>query len=176
MSISRRQFLKLSCCSMAAASVANGLTRFGLVNSTVNAATDYKALVCVFLFGGNDANNMIIPYDTPRYLLYEKGRAGLVIPRNQLYAITTASGGQYGLHPKLTRMSQLYGSKQLALLANTGVTPRRSSQGQRNGCLPRKPALPSGPAERMADRDRCRSTGKRMGRPPRGPTASPGRQ
>ena len=63
----RRDFLKTTCCSAAAGFAAASFSRFGLVNALAQNATDYKALVCVFLFGGNDSNNMVIPYDTAGY-------------------------------------------------------------------------------------------------------------
>ena len=50
--------------------VSAGLRPFGALNSLAQSATDYKALVCVFLFGGNDANNTLIPFDTTGYANY----------------------------------------------------------------------------------------------------------
>ena len=61
---SRRDFLRLACCSAATASIVGGLSKFGLV-SAMAGGTDYKALVCIFNFGGNDSNNFIVPIDTP---------------------------------------------------------------------------------------------------------------
>ena len=55
---------------------------------------DYKALVCVFLFGGNDANNMIIPYDTAGYTNYAKLRANLALPQGSLLPIQPKSQGR----------------------------------------------------------------------------------
>jgi uncharacterized protein (DUF1501 family) len=122
MSISRREFMRLSCYSLAAASVANGLTRLGLINSTVHAATDYKALVCVFLFGGNDSNNMIVPYDSAAYANYASLRSGLALPHTSLLPVAPATGGvNYGLHPAFKNMQGLFNQQKLALLANTGV-------------------------------------------------------
>ena len=66
----RREFLKTTCCSAAAGFAAASFSRFGLVNALAQTTTDYKALVCVFLFGGNDSNNMVIPYDTAGYNAY----------------------------------------------------------------------------------------------------------
>ncbi|MFZ1132048.1 MAG: twin-arginine translocation signal domain-containing protein, partial [Terriglobales bacterium] len=69
----RRDFLKTSCCT-AAGVAATSFSRFGLMNAYAQ-GTDYKALVCIFLFGGNDANNMIIPYDKAGYMNYQSLRA-----------------------------------------------------------------------------------------------------
>jgi len=58
----RRGFLKTTCCTAAAGVAAASFGRLGLVNALAQTSQDYKALVCIFLFGGTDANNMIIPY------------------------------------------------------------------------------------------------------------------
>ena len=58
----RRQFLK-GCCVLGAAGMASQLERLGMVTAHAQGAADYKALVCIFLFGGNDANNTIVPID-----------------------------------------------------------------------------------------------------------------
>ena len=71
----RRGFLRTGCCAAAGVAAAS-FTRLGLVNAFAQ-GTDYKALVCVFLFGGNDANNMIVPYSSSDYANYAKIRAGL---------------------------------------------------------------------------------------------------
>ena len=64
MSASRRQFIRRTCCTAAALGVASSFSRFGLINALAQATGQYRALVCIFLFGGNDANNMIVPYDS----------------------------------------------------------------------------------------------------------------
>src|SRR5882762_8990228 len=67
MSESRRKFLKTSVCGLTGAAMFASLDKFNLVNAMVQqqteAAADYKALVCIFLSGGSDCNNMVIPYD-----------------------------------------------------------------------------------------------------------------
>ena len=64
MAFSRRDFLKRTCCTAAAGFAAASFNRFGLVNALAQSAQDYKALVCVFLFGGNDSNNMVVPFSS----------------------------------------------------------------------------------------------------------------
>ena len=54
-------------------------------------ASSYKALVCVFLFGGNDANNTLIPFDTTGYGNYSTIRGPLAIAQNQLLQLTAAA-------------------------------------------------------------------------------------
>src|SRR6185295_7380222 len=67
MSESRRKFLKTSVCGLTGAAMLASMDKFNLVNAMVQekteTATDYKALVCIFLNGGSDGNNMVIPYD-----------------------------------------------------------------------------------------------------------------
>jgi len=58
----RRSFIR--CAALAATGNAIGLRPFGALNALAQSASDYKALVCVFLYGGNDANNTFVPYDT----------------------------------------------------------------------------------------------------------------
>jgi uncharacterized protein (DUF1501 family) len=62
MRTNRRTFI--NCASLAAAGNILGLRPFGALNALAQTASNYKALVCVFLFGGNDANNTLIPFDT----------------------------------------------------------------------------------------------------------------
>ena len=64
----RRDFLK-SCCSLGTTAVAANLTRLGLLSANAQGTSDYKALVCVFFFGGNDSNNMIVPIDLLKPIL-----------------------------------------------------------------------------------------------------------
>ena len=85
---SRRDFVRLACCSAATASLVAGMSKFGLVSALAQGATDYKALVCIFLFGGNDANNMIVPIDAQGYANYQTIRANLAL------AVRTKGTGQ----------------------------------------------------------------------------------
>jgi len=107
---SRRQFLRDSACGLTAAAFVSSLDRFGLVNAMVQqqpeVATDYKALVCIFLSGGTDCNNMIVPLDS-EYNTYATVRgvppngAGLALPSSTLIPINAANR-QFGFHPNLS--------------------------------------------------------------------------
>ena len=79
----RRDFVRLACCSAATASLVSGLSKFGLVSALAQGTTDYKALVCIFMFGGNDSNNMIVPLGSP-YASYQGIRANLALPQASL--------------------------------------------------------------------------------------------
>ena len=84
MAFSRRDFLKRSCCTAAAGFAAASFNRFGLVNALAQSAQDYKALVCIFLFGGNDSNNMIVPMSSSGYASYQQVRSVLALPQASL--------------------------------------------------------------------------------------------
>ncbi len=138
--MSRRDFLKNTCCTAAAGVAAANFSRLGLINAMAQSSQDYKALVCVFMYGGNDANNMIVPFDTAGYANYAKIRAGLALPQNQLLAVTPPSiGTPFGFHPRLPEMQQLFTNKRLALLANVGTLVQPTTRDQyanRQGALP----------------------------------------
>lgn len=83
---------------------------------------DYKALVCVFLIGGNDSNNMIVPVDTAGYANYAKVRGDLALPQAGLLPLQESGGVlRYGLHASLPGMQGLWGSGNLAVVANVGT-------------------------------------------------------
>src|SRR5579859_3224979 len=130
-SLSRRDFMRLSCCSAAGAALATGIGRFGLVNAYAQGPT-YKALVCIFLFGGNDGNNTVIPFDTAGYAAYLAGRGDstannqlLGLPQGALLPITPGANSQpysaFALHPQMPAIQNLYNSGKVALVANVGT-------------------------------------------------------
>ena len=121
MTQSRREFLRQSSCGLTAAALISGFERFGLINALAQ-ANDYKALVCIFLFGGNDSNNMVIPYDD--YATYASVRASgatVQIPLSSLLTIIPPSArSRFGLHPSLTGLHELWTMQKLAILCNAG--------------------------------------------------------
>jgi uncharacterized protein (DUF1501 family) len=135
----RRDFLKLGLRSLFAIGAASVVGRLSHVSALAQSTcpTDYKALVCVFLFGGNDANNTVIPITTSNpintYTNYATLRGGLALPEASLNMIGTSKGDQYGLHGSLKELANLYNSnKNVALLANVGslVNPLTKAQYQ----------------------------------------------
>ena len=90
---------------------------------------EYRALVCVFLQGGNDSNNIVVPNYDEGYNQYAAARQaqGLAIPRANLLPITppSMSGQVYGLHPSLTPLHTLWNEGKMAVVCNVGslVTP-----------------------------------------------------
>ena len=127
MQVTRREFLLHTghAClgyALGAAAFTAGVDRFGLINAFAQ-GTDYRALVCVFLAGGNDGNNTVIPATTTEYAAYANVRSasGLAIPLNSLLQITPASiGSAFGLHPSLAGLHELWDSQRLAVVANVG--------------------------------------------------------
>lgn len=127
---SRRDFMRLSCCSAAGAALVGGLSKFGLVSAMAQGATDYKSLVCIFLFGGNDSNNVIVPIDT-RYAAYQQARANIALPQGQLLPLQTGSQAIYGLHPNMPEMQGFFNNqKTLAVLANVGTLVQPTTKAQ----------------------------------------------
>src|SRR3979490_1219934 len=105
----RRQFIRqCACAALGTTSIASTIWNLRAVRAatanSLGAATDFKALVCLFLYGGNDANNLIIPSDTTDYNAYAAARQALAIPQSSLLPITPATysdGRTFGLHPSL---------------------------------------------------------------------------
>jgi uncharacterized protein (DUF1501 family) len=119
MSINRRSLIRYA--SLAAGGHLAGLRPFGVLNAFAQAAPtqNYKALVCIFLFGGNDANNTLVPFDSVGYGNYASLRGPLALPQNQLLQLASLPG--YGLHPNLPEVQQLIDSGAGALVANVGT-------------------------------------------------------
>src|SRR5215469_12080356 len=121
---SRRDLLRYGACGLLGrAAFVSGFDRFSLVSAMAAPAppTNYKALVCIFLFGGNDSNNTIVSIDN--YATYSNKRGNLAISQAQLLPISPASGGNYALHPSMTKLQALFsqGVSPLAVLCNVGT-------------------------------------------------------
>jgi uncharacterized protein (DUF1501 family) len=124
----RRDLLRLACCSAAGASLVSGLSKFGLVSALAQGTTDYKALVCIFMFGGNDSNNMLVPTDA-RYTQYLQARSVLALPQSQLLPLQVNGQSIYGLHPNMPEMQGYFNSqKSLAIVANVGTLVQPTTQ------------------------------------------------
>jgi len=113
------------------AALATQMSHFGLVSAlaqksadTDQAGDDYKALVCVFLNGGNDSNNMVVPKYNAGYAEYSAARTpqGLALRQDDLLSITPPSMGlEFGLHPSMTELHQLWQQNRLAVVCNVGT-------------------------------------------------------
>jgi len=124
----RRDMLRLACCSAAGASLVSGLSKLGLVSALAQGTTDYKALVCIFMFGGNDSNNMLVPTDS-RYTQYLQARSVLALPQSQLLPLQMNGQSIYGLHPNMPEMQGYFNNqKSLAIIANVGTLVQPTTQ------------------------------------------------
>jgi uncharacterized protein (DUF1501 family) len=112
----RRQWLRLGGASLAGAFGVGGLT--ALLQNPVRAQADsYRALVCVFLYGGNDGQNMVVPTDLTRYNQYAGVRQALALPRSSLVPLT---GTDLGLHPSMTALEPICSAQKIASVVNVG--------------------------------------------------------
>jgi uncharacterized protein (DUF1501 family) len=137
MGVNRRSFIRYA--ALTAAGNAAGLRPFGALNSLAQSATDYKALVCVFLFGGNDANNTLVPFDTTGYGNYAAIRGPLALPQTGTGSlIQLAQAPNFSLNPNLPEMATLFDSKVAALVTNVGtlVAPITKAQYKSGAAVP----------------------------------------
>src|SRR3984893_8443835 len=137
--ITRRSLLRFGAGSLGILGASGRLSRLGLLNAQVVTPTpNYKAMVCIFLFGGNDGNNLIVPIQTglQNYSNYFGVRVNtLGLPSNSLAQIAAPSGDVYGFLPSLAPLQALYQQKVLSILANVGtllkpITKQQYQQGQ----------------------------------------------
>jgi uncharacterized protein (DUF1501 family) len=129
--LSRRAFIRqAACAAVGTAAMTSAIRDLRFMNAAVAQTniSDYKALVCIFLGGGNDSNNLIIPTDLTAYNNYAAIRTpvlalpmgavpGAVLPISPLNPGTPS----YGLHPSLVGMQNLFNQGKLAVLFNTGT-------------------------------------------------------
>jgi uncharacterized protein (DUF1501 family) len=114
---SRRGFIRAGAATVGSLA----LRPFGVLPALAQSSANYKALVCVFLFGGNDANNMIVPMDDPTFTAYTSARAALALPTTGLTStVYSTSGAPYAFHKALPDLASLFTSKELAVVANLG--------------------------------------------------------
>jgi uncharacterized protein (DUF1501 family) len=113
---SRRGFIKIGAASVGTMA----LRPFGLLPTLAQSGPDYRALVCVFLFGGNDSNNTIVPLDDTNYKAYQSIRGTLGLPTSAMVQVQSVSGAPYGFHALLPEVASLFSSKELAVVANVG--------------------------------------------------------
>lgn len=123
MSMNRRRALA-SMAGISGAGALGGLAAL-LPREARTAGEDYRALVVVWLDGGNDGHNVLIPNDDASYAEYKAGRGALAIARDRLSALSApVSGRRYALHPSLAPLAPLYDQGRLAFLANVGLLER----------------------------------------------------
>lgn len=128
--MNRRQFLANS--GAVATLAATPGTTYAQFVGTGAPFNDYRALVCVFLFGGNDSFNMVVPRSDAEYGVYANARNELAVAQADLLAIDPliSDGVQYGLHPSMASLKQLFDTESAAIVANIGplVEPTTKDQ------------------------------------------------
>jgi len=124
---SRRHFLR-----MGAFATAAGFSRFGMMNALAQTASDYKALVCIFLFGGNDSHNMVVPQSQNAYNAYTAIRGSLALPDGnaKLLPITAKDGTPYAVTDGLASIQPLWAQQKLAVVANVGMLVQPTTRTQ----------------------------------------------
>ena len=122
----RRNFLTHTC-GMGVAAATTSSTLLSLAFARQASAhehgnSDYKALVCIMLAGGNDSYNMLVPYDQDQYDEYLTFRTDLALPRESLLALPENSEGRtYGFHAGMTELADLYREGEVAIINNVGT-------------------------------------------------------
>jgi uncharacterized protein (DUF1501 family) len=131
-SASRRAFLqRASALSVAGVAAPWALNLAALAEAAAANAGDYKALVCVFLYGGNDYANTLVPYDATSYALYQQQRPTLAYARSSLDATALAPASapvdragfahQYALAPELAPLLPLFNGGKMGVMLNVGT-------------------------------------------------------
>jgi uncharacterized protein (DUF1501 family) len=119
---SRREFLRDAIRSVSAVGALGALGKFGEMNAIAAGSSGYQALVCIFLSGGNDGHNTVIPITTAQqgFSVYQSARGALGLAQSSLLPIHNGSD-VYGLHPQLVEIQGLYNAGNAAVLANVGM-------------------------------------------------------
>jgi len=152
--LTRRQFIRqAACAAVGTAAMTSAIRDLRFMNAAVAQSNlnDYKALVCIFLSGGNDSNNLIIPTIQSEYDNYAAIRTDVLAiplsggpPTNVVIPISpqNSDGHNYGLHPACPELAALFADEKLAILFNTGtlVFPMTAAQ-YKAGILQRPPQL-----------------------------------
>ena len=120
----RRMFIRqAACAALGASGLLSTISDLRKLSAATATTGDYKALVCLFLYGGNDANNVLIPTDPAAYNIYAGARGNLAIPQQSLLPLTlnVGDGRNYGFHPSLPEMANLFNQGKLTLVTNVGT-------------------------------------------------------
>ncbi len=152
--LTRREFIRqAACAAVGTAALTSAVRDLRFMNAAVAQSNinDYKALVCIFMAGGNDSNNLIIPTIQSEYDKYASIRTPVLAiplsggPANQLVQPVTSlnpDGHDYGFHPACPQFVTLFNEGKLAALFNTGtlVYPTTRTQYQ-NSTFAKPPQL-----------------------------------
>lgn len=135
--LSRRGFLgESACAALGSTSVMSTLLNLKMANNAVAAGlppdpNDRKSLVCIYLHGGIDSFNFLVPRDATRYAEYATARTNLALPNGELLPLTQGANGDgqdYGLNPATTELQELFNGiggnaadRRLSFISNIGT-------------------------------------------------------
>lgn len=134
--VSRREFLRdTSCSAMGSATLLSTLLNLKMANNAAAAGLgpgdDCRTIVCIYLFGGIDSFNLIVPTDSARYADYQASRGNLALPGNTLLPLNQTAGGDglpYGVHPAAGPIQEMFNglggndaNRRLAFISNVGT-------------------------------------------------------
>lgn len=138
---SRRDFLKQVGITVLGTTVGtvfrlNAMNAAFLNSSAAETCDDYKALVCFFQTGGNDSFNMLVPRGDPEYAEYALTRSNQALAQNTILPINplTSDGKEYGLHPSMSNIQDLFNNQKLSFVSNIGslIVPTTKEQYENN--------------------------------------------
>ncbi len=141
MDLSRRAFMaRASALSLAGSATPFVMNLSAIGEAAAATASDYKALVCVFMYGGNDYANTLVPYDPTQYASYNAQRGPLAYTQAALAGTVLQpgsalpGGGQYALAPELGKLLPIFNAGKMAVMLNLGtlVQPTTKAQYQAN--------------------------------------------
>ncbi len=146
MNNSKRQFLKLATAGLGTPFTAGLAGVAALAAQSAQAqSSDYRALVCLFMAGGNDAHNWVVPVDSEGYGDYSRARSSLAMPVSDLRALSAASrqapGRQFAFASDLDPLRDLYEAGKLAVVANVGTLVRPTTRADYQAGLGLPPKL-----------------------------------
>ncbi|MBO9686471.1 DUF1501 domain-containing protein [Roseateles chitosanitabidus] len=146
----RREFLKRASALSVAGTAAPWALQLAAINEAAAAAApgDYKAIVCLFLYGGNDYGNTLVPYDAASYQAYATIRQSLATSRDALAAtaltpsVALPDGRQMALAPTMSALKPVFDAGRLAVMLNIGTLMQPTTLAQyKAGNVPLPPKL-----------------------------------
>jgi uncharacterized protein (DUF1501 family) len=147
---SRREFLRVSTGTLVSSALLSSMAGWRQALAATADTSGYKALVCVYLYGGNDGFNWFVPLTQAGYSVYAASRGNLALPSSSPLplqgtsstAATASDGYQYGIHPGCPELQALFNSGNLAVLCNVGTLVAPATPAQiKAGSVPIPPQL-----------------------------------
>jgi uncharacterized protein (DUF1501 family) len=142
MHVKRRDFLRKSlCAALGGASLYSAMGTLRLIGAATAASGtsggDYKALVCIFMYGGNDSFNTVVPMSGVDQTNYIASRGSLALTSGLNALNATQGPTNYGLHPSMPELASLFNQGHAAIVANVGSLLYPTTQsGYQNGTVP----------------------------------------